>query len=58
MKIKDKLDALVKERVDYVRELVIKDRYDELYEVIFNNFGFDKLSEAEIEEQYEEYIKE
>ena len=33
MKIKDKLEALVEERIDYVKELVIRDRYDELYEV-------------------------
>ena len=58
MKIKDKLDALVEERIDYVKELVIRDRYDELYEVIFINFGFDKLSEEEIEEQYRHYTKE
>ena len=58
MKIKDKLEALVEERIDYVTELVIRDRYDELYEVIFINFGFDKLSEEEIEEQYRHYTKE
>jgi len=58
MEIKDKLEALVEERIDYVKELVIRDRYDELYEVIFINFGFDKLSEEEIEEQYRHYTKE
>ena len=58
MKIKDKLEALVEERIDYVKELVIRDRYDELYEVIFINLGFDKLSEEEIEEQYRHYTKE
>ena len=52
MKIKDKLDALVEERIDYVKELVIRDRYDELYEVIYTNFGFGKLNNEEIEEQY------
>ena len=57
MKIKDKLEALVEERIDYVKELVIRDRYDELYEVIFINFGFDKLSEEEIEEQYRHYME-
>ena len=39
MKVKDKLDAIIKERIDYVKELVIKDRCDELYEVIYINFG-------------------
>ena len=48
-----KLNALVEERIDYVKELVIRDRYDELYEVISLNFGFDKLSKEEIDEQYE-----
>ena len=52
MKIKDKLEALVEERIDYVTELVIRDRYDELYEVIYTNFGFGKLNNEEIEEQY------
>ena len=52
MKIKDKLDALVEERIDYVKELVIRDRCDELYEVIYINFGFCKLNNEEIEEQY------
>jgi|TARA_B110000438_G_C15543478_1_gene533788 hypothetical protein len=52
MKIKDKLDALVEERIDYVKELVIRDRCDELYEVIYTNFGFGKLNNEEIEEQY------
>ena len=53
IKVKDKLDALVEERIDYIRELVIKDRVDELYSVICVNFGFDKLNEEEINEQYE-----
>ena len=53
MKVKDKLDALVEERIDYIRELVIKDRVDELYSVICVNFGFDNLNEEEINEQYE-----
>jgi hypothetical protein len=52
MKVKDKLDALVEERIDYVKELVIKDRCDELYEVIYINFGFGKLNNEEIKEQY------
>ena len=52
MKIKDKLEALVEERIDYVTELVIRDRYDELYEVIYTNFRFGKLNNEEIEEQY------
>ena len=57
MKIKDKLDALVEERIDYVKELVIRDRYDELYEVISINFGFDKLSEEEIKESKKKNTK-
>jgi len=52
MKIKDKLDALVEERIDYVKELVIRDRYDELYNVIYKNFGFNKLNNKQIKEQY------
>ena len=52
MKIKDKLEALVKERIDYVKELVIRDRYDELYNVIYKNFGFNKLNNKQIKEQY------
>ena len=52
MKIKDKLDALVEERIDYVKELVIRDRCDELYNVIYKNFGFNKLDNKQIKEQY------
>ena len=52
MKRKDKLDALVEERIDYVKELVIRDRYDELYNVIYKNFGFNKLNNKQIKEQY------
>ena len=52
MKKKDKLNALIEERIDYIKELVIKDRVDELYSVICVNFGFDKLNEEEINEQY------
>ena len=52
MKIKDKLDALVEERIDYVKELVIRDRCDELYNVIYENFGFNKLDNKQIKEQY------
>ena len=52
MKIKDKLDALVEERIDYVKELVIRDRCDELYNIIYKNFGFSKLNNKEIKEQY------
>ena len=52
MKIKDKLEALVEERIDYVKELVIRDRYDELYNVIYKNFGFNKLNNKQIKEQY------
>jgi len=52
MKAKDKLDALVEERIDYVKELVIRNRCDELYNVIYKNFGFNKLNNKQIKEQY------
>ena len=58
MKAKDKLDALVEERIDYVKELVIRNRCDELYNVIYKNFDVDKfLKDIRKEEEYQEEYK-
>ena len=53
--IEEMKEMVVESEIDYVRDLVIKDRYDELYDFImgycFNDFKM--MSEEEIKEQYE-----
>ena len=55
MPIEEIKEMLVKDEIDYVRDLVLKNKYDELYKFImlycFNDFK--TMSEEEIEEQYE-----
>ena len=48
-----KLNALVNNAIEHIKELILKNNKDELHNVISLNFGFDKLSEEEIDEQYE-----
>ena len=53
--IEEMKEMLVESEIDYVRDLVIKSKYDDLCEFIreccFNDFR--TMSEEEIEEQYE-----
>ena len=48
-------EMIVESEIDYVKDLVIKNKYDDLYEFImlycFNDFK--TMSKEEIEEQYE-----
>ena len=48
-----KLNALVNNAIEHIKELILKNNKDELHNVISLNFGFDKLSKEEIDEQYE-----
>ena len=48
-----KLHALVNNAIEHIKELILKNNKDELHNVISLNFGFDKLSKEEIDEQYE-----
>ena len=53
--IEEMKKMLVESEIDYVRDLVIKNKYDDLYEFVmwycFNDFK--TMSEEEMEEQYE-----
>ena len=55
MTIEEMKDRLVDNEIDYIKDLVIKDKYDELIEfVYFNCFNnFKDISDEEIKEQYE-----
>ena len=55
MTIQEMKDRLVANEIDYIKDLVIGDKYDELIEfVYFNCFNnFKDISDEEIKEQYE-----
>ena len=55
MTIEEMKDRLVDNEIDYIKDLVISDKYDELIEfVYFNCFNnFKDISDEEIKEQYE-----
>ena len=55
MTIQEMKDRLVDNEIDYIKDLVIGDKYDELIEfVYFNCFNnFKDISDEEIKEQYE-----
>ena len=55
MSIEEMKDRLVDNEIDYIKDLVIGDKYDELIEfVYFNCFNnFKDISDEEIKEQYE-----
>ena len=55
MTIEEMKDRLVDNEVDYIKDLVIRDKHDELTEfVYFNCFSnFKDMSDKEIKEQYE-----
>lgn len=48
-------EMIVESEIDYVKDLVIKNKYDDLYEFImlYCFSDFKTMSEEEIEEQYE-----
>lgn len=53
--IEEMKEMLVESEIDYVKDLVIKNKYDELYEFIMSYcfYDFKIMSEEEIERQYE-----
>ena len=55
MTIQEMKDRLVDNEIDYIKDLVIGDKYDELIEfVYFNCFNnFKDISDEEIKETYE-----
>tara|TARA_R100000231_G_scaffold42618_1_gene37126 strand:- start:613 stop:801 length:189 start_codon:yes stop_codon:yes gene_type:complete len=55
MTIEEMKDGLVESEIDYIREMVNRDRYDDLFEFVYLYcFGnFKDISDEEIKEQYE-----
>jgi len=49
---KQKLDDLIDIEIEYLKSLCNYDKYDELYQIILNKFGYKDLKEDEIKEQY------
>ena len=55
MTIQEMKDRLVDNEIDYIKDLVIRDKYDELVEFVYLNCfsNFKSMSDEEIKEQYE-----
>ena len=55
MTIQEMKDRLVDNEIDYIKDLVIRDKYDELVEFVWLNCfsNFKDMSDEEIKEQYE-----
>jgi hypothetical protein len=48
-----KLDDLIDTEIEYLTSLCLHNDYDELYQIILNQFGYKELTENEIKEQYQ-----
>ena len=55
MTIREMKDRLVDNEIDYIKDLVIRDKYDELVEFVYLNCfsNFKDISDEEIKQQYE-----
>ena len=55
MTIEEMKDRLVDNEIDYIKDLVIRDKYDELTEFVYlNRFSnFKDISDEEIKEEYQ-----
>ena len=55
MTIQEMKDRLVDNEIDYIKDLVISDKYDELVEFVYLNCfsNFKDISDEEIKQQYE-----
>ena len=55
MTIEEMKDRLVDNEIDQIKDLVIRDKYDELFEFVYLNCfsNFKSMSDEEIKEQYE-----
>lgn len=50
--IKEKLDAIIANEIEYLTSLCIENRYDELYQIVLEKFGYKNLSEEDINKEY------
>ena len=55
MTIEEMKDALIDNEIDYIRQMVIEDKHDDLVEFVYiNSFNnFKSMGDEEIKEQYE-----
>ena len=53
--IEEMKEKLVDSEIDYIKEMVNRDRYDDLFEFVYLNCfsSFKSMSDEEIKEQYE-----
>jgi hypothetical protein len=50
---KEKLDELIDAEVEHLTSLCLHDNYNELFDIIYNKFGYKDLTDDEIEEQHQ-----
>ena len=55
MSIEEMKDRLVDNEIDYIKDLVIRDKHDELFEFVYLNCfsNFKSMSDEDIKQQYE-----
>jgi len=51
--VEQKLDDLIDAEINYLTSLCSHNDYDELHQIILNNFGYKDLTEDQIKEQYQ-----
>ena len=53
--IEEMKDALVDNEIDYIKQMVIEDKHDDLFEFVYLNCfsNFKSMDDEEIKEQYE-----
>ena len=51
--VEEKLDDLIDAEIDYLTSLCLYNDYDELRQIILNNFGYKDLTENQIKEEYQ-----
>jgi adenine-specific DNA methylase len=54
--IEEKLDAIIANEIEYLtslcKEYWIENKYDELYQIVLEKFGYKNLSEEDINKEY------
>ena len=51
--VEEKLNDLIDAEIDYLTSLCLYNDYDELRQIILNNFGYKDLTENQIKEEYQ-----
>lgn len=55
---KEKLDELIDAEIENLTSLCLHDNYNELWDIIYNKFGYKDLTDEQIEEQYQVIFEE